>query len=144
VGYVVYEALCRSPLGKNDRLFAVVGFATIVAAGYGLLQVLSGRAAYMHVGAMLGTIMAANVWFTIIPGQRAMVCALREGRPPDLARGEEAKQRSRHNTYIVVPVVFLMLSSHFPTISYGHAHAGAMLGLFVLMGLVAAHFARTR
>jgi len=73
-----------------------------------------------------------------------MVQALAEGRPPDLSLGEEAKARSKHNTYIVVPVVFLMLSSHFPTVSYGHARSALMLAVFVLLGFVAAHFARSR
>jgi uncharacterized membrane protein len=144
LGWFVYEGLCRSPLRRNDLAFGIVGYAAIVAAGSLLLLFLSGRAAYLHVGAMLGTIMTANVWGKIIPGQRRMVASLQRGESPDLELGEEAKARSRHNTYIVVPVVFLMLSSHFPTISYGHAHAAAMLAVFVLMGLAAAHFARSR
>jgi len=104
--------------------------------------VLSARAAYMHVGAALGTIMAANVWERILPAQRAMVEAIRAGRPPDLTLGARAKERSKHNTFIVVPLVMIMLSSHFPTLTFAHDQAWAMLGLLTLVGWAAAWLVR--
>src|SRR5207302_7610100 len=97
----------------------------------------SGRAAYIHLGAMLGTIMAANVWLRILPAQRQLVAALEAGRAPDLALGERVKQRSKHNTFLIVPVVFIMISNHFPS-TYGSDHSWAVLGALILLGWAAA------
>ena len=105
---------------------------------------LSGRAAYMHVGAVLGTLMAANVWVRILPAQRRMIALAQGGSVRDAALGEQAKLRSKHNTFMVVPLVFIMLSSHFPTISYGHRYNWLMLGVFVLLGWGAAKIVRER
>jgi uncharacterized membrane protein len=113
-----------------------------VGAAWGLERVLSARAAYMQVGAMLGTLMVANVWEVIIPAQRAMVDAIRAGRAPDLTLGARAKERSKHNTFIVVPLVLIMLSNHFPTVTFGHRHAWAMLGGLTLLGWAAAWLVR--
>jgi uncharacterized membrane protein len=96
----------------------------------------------MQVGAMLGTLMAANVWQRIIPAQREMVDAIRAGRLPDLSLGFRAKERSKHNTFMVVPLVLIMLSNHFPTATFGHAHAWAMLGGLTLLGWAAAWLVR--
>ncbi len=98
----------------------------------------SARAAYIHVGAVLGTIMANNVWQRIIPAQQAMVESIRAGRPVDLSLGARAKERSKHNTFIVVPLVMIMLSNHFPTLTYAHDQAWAMLGALTLVGWTAA------
>jgi len=142
VSWFVYDGLCRSPLGRSEAGTAVVGFALVVAVAYGLSRVLSGRAAYIHVGAMFGTIMAANVWLLILPTQRRMIALLAEGKRLDPVMEDQAMLRTRHNTYLSVPVIFLMLSSHFPTVSYGHARNWAMLGGFVLLGWAAAHLMR--
>ena len=112
-GWLAYDALCRSPLGRNDRALAVVLALLCALAAYALCHTLPGRAAYVHFGAMLGTIMVLNVFFVIIPGQRALVAAAAEGRPVDPSHGARGKQRSVHNTYFTLPVVFTMLVNHY-------------------------------
>jgi uncharacterized membrane protein len=138
----VYDALCRSPLRRSETATAVAGFVLILAVGYGLTRVLSGRAAFMHVGAMFGTVMVANVWSNILPAQRRLIAALKEGRAPDMGLATQARMRSKHNTYLSVPLIFLMVSNHFPTASYGHAYNWAMLGVFVLVGWAGAKVLR--
>jgi uncharacterized membrane protein len=142
VGWAVYDLLYRSPLGKHERAAAVASFLLLVALAYGLTHVLSGRAAYIHIGALLGTIMAANVWMRILPAQRRMLAAIREGQPPDMALAEQAKQRTRHNTFMVVPLVFLMISNHFPTATYGRDDNWLILAGLLLAGGTAARFLR--
>lgn len=139
LAFLVYDTLWRL---VPARVATPVSFALIVALAWGLGRVFSARAAYIHVGAALGTIMAANVWERILPAQRAMVASIRAGQPPDLALGARAKERSKHNTFIVVPLVMIMLSSHFPTLTYAHDQAWAMLGLLTLVGWVAAWLVR--
>ena len=139
VSWVVYDGLCRSPLGGSQAGMAVTAFALIVAVAWGLGRVMSGRAAYIHVGAMFGTIMAANVWSLILPTQRRMIALLAEGKRLDPAMEDQAMLRTRHNTYLSIPLIFLMLSNHFPTVSYGHRFGWAMLGFFVLLGWAGAH-----
>lgn len=133
-GYVVYDLLCKSPLAAKPALLSAVGFALIGGLAFGLNQVFAARAATMHVGAVLGTIMAANVFFVIIPGQRDMVDALLAGRTPDPARGAAGALRSLHNNYLTLPVLFVMVSNHFPV-----AWAG-MYGWLVLLGLMVGSF----
>ncbi|HKZ77688.1 MAG TPA: urate hydroxylase PuuD [Pyrinomonadaceae bacterium] len=142
VSWLVYDLLMLSPLGKNERGFAVVAFVIVVIEAYGLARVLSGRAVYIHIGAMLGTIMAANVWVRILPAQRKMITALKEGIKPDDALSAQAKLRSKQNTFMAVPVVFLMISNHFPGITYGERYGWAILAGLVLAGWVAAKFIR--
>ena len=142
VSWIVYDGLCRSPLGRTEAGMAVTAFALIVAVAWGLGRVMSGRAAYMHVGAMFGTIMAANVWNLILPTQRRMIALLAEGKRLDPAMEDQAMLRTRHNTYLSIPLIFLMLSNHFPTVSYGHRFSWAMLGVFVLLGWTGAHVMR--
>jgi uncharacterized membrane protein/plastocyanin len=132
-GWVVYDLLMRSPLGKNQRLLAAVGVLLLAGVAYGLTHLLSGRAAYIHVGAMLGTIMVANVWMVIIPAQRHLVEATKEGRKPDPVYAKRAKQRSMHNHYLTFPLLFIMLSNHFPS-TYGSAHAWLVLLTLMLVG----------
>jgi len=139
--WIVYDTLWRF---VPTRVAAPVSFVLIVALAWALGRVFSARAAYMHVGAALGTIMAANVWDRILPAQRAMVEAIRAGRPPDLTLGARAKERSKHNTFIVVPLVMIMLSNHFPTLTFAHDHAWAMLGVLTLVGWAAAWVAKRR
>jgi uncharacterized membrane protein len=134
LAWIVYDTLWRVVRGRAEGLGAAISYALIVASAWGLGRVFSARAAFIHVGAMLGTLMAANVWQRIIPAQRGLVEALRAGRAPDLDLGVRAKERSKHNTFMVVPLVLIMLSSHFPTISFGHRHAWAMLGGLTLFG----------
>ena len=117
-GWIVYDLLCRSPLGRNDRALAAVLALFCAFAAYAMCHVLPGRAAYLHFGAMLGTIMVLNVFFIIIPGQRALVQAASEGRAVDPVHGARGKQRSVHNTYFTLPVVFTMLANHYAWI-YG-------------------------
>jgi uncharacterized membrane protein/plastocyanin len=132
-GWVVYDLLIRSPLGKNGPLLAAVGFGLIAVLAYGLTHTLSGRAAYMQIGAMLGTIMVANVWMVIIPSQRHLVEATKEGRRPDPAYAKRAKQRSMHNHYLTFPLIFIMLSNHFP-MTYGSHNAWLVLLSLMLVG----------
>lgn len=139
VAWIVYDTLWRF---VPTPVAAPASFALIVGAAWALGHVFSARAAYMHVGAALGTIMAANVWERILPAQRAMVGAIRAGRPVDLTLGARAKERSKHNTFIVVPLVMIMLSSHFPTLTFAHDQAWAMLGLLTLVGWAAAGLVR--
>jgi len=140
IAWPVYDALFRSPLGSARVPSAVVGFGLVVAVAYGLTRVLSGRAAFIHVGAMLGTIMVANVWMRILPATRKMLNALREGKPVDIQLGEKAKARTIHNTYMTVPLIFLMISNHFPTATYGANYNWLILSLLVLTGGFAAKF----
>ncbi len=144
VAWVVYDQLWKRASGRADRIGLAVSFLLILATAYGLGRVLSGRAMWMHVGAMLGTLMAANVWLRIIPGQLEMVASIRDGRPADPSLGECAKERSKHNTFMVVPLLLIMLSNHFPTLTYGQTHAWAALGAFVLAGWAAALVLRRR
>jgi uncharacterized membrane protein len=131
----VYDVLCRSPLGERPALLSVVGLLLVAAVAFALGRVFGARATYIHVGAMIGTIMAANVFYAIIPAQRELVEAVREGRLPDPETGRQAGMASRHNNYLTLPVLFVMISSHYP-ITYGHAWSWAILaGLFVVGGL---------
>lgn len=119
-GWLVYDALCRSPLGRNDRALGAVLMVLIALLAWGLCQLFSGRGAYIHFGAVLGTIMVANVFFVIIPGQKRMVLAAEQGDAPDPADGLRGKQRSVHNTYFTLPVLFTMTSNHF-AMTWSHA-----------------------
>ena len=138
VSWFVYDGLWRSPLGRNAWIGAAVSYVLIVALGYGLTQVLSNRAAYIHVGAVLGSLMAANVWMRILPAQKQLVAAVRGGTEPDQTLADRAKGRSKHNTYMVVPTVFLMISNHYPTITYGTDQSWIVLAVLVLVGWIAA------
>jgi uncharacterized membrane protein len=147
VGLIAYEAVCRSPLGKNEALLSTTIFLLLVLAAWGLAQVFSGRGAFIHYGAILGTIMAANVAHIIIPGQRRMVQAMREGRAPDAKDGLIGKQRSVHNTYFTLPVVFVMISNHHAGV-FGHRSgwlalvALTLAGALIRVGFVMRHKGR--
>lgn len=133
-GWIVYDLLWRSPLERREALGTTICFGLLMALSWYLSQRLSGRAAFIHVGALFGTIMAANVWQVILPAQRKLVAATRAGEPADPALAARAKQRSKHNTFLSVPLLFIMISSHFPTSSYGHRYNWILLGVFVLLG----------
>ena len=137
--WLVYDLLCRSPLGRYDGLLGAVVFGLITLLAWGLARTLGGRAMFMHVGTAIGTIMAANVFFVIIPGQQRMVDAMRAGRAPDPADGRRAKQRSVHNNYFTLPVLFIMISNHYAS-TYSHPQNWAVLMLLAAAGVVIRHF----
>jgi uncharacterized membrane protein len=139
--WVIYDVACR--LFKSDVVIGLLLLAMVVASAYGAGQVFSGRAAYLQVGAMLGTIMAANVLFNIIPAHWELVRAKEAGREPDPAPGLEAKRRSVHNNYLTLPVVFTMISNHF-AFTYEHDHAWLVLVALVLIGVWIRHFFNLR
>ena len=139
---VVYDAMMASPLARNEKAFAVIAYVLIVALAFGLSRVFSARAAYIHLGAIFGTIMAANVWMHILPAQRRMIAALNEGRKPDEALSARAKLRSKQNTFMAVPVVFIMISNHYPGVTYGDRYNWIILSGLVLAGWIAAKFIR--
>ena len=138
-GWVVYTAFCRSKVGTNAVVLAGAVFVLFVAATWGYTQVFSARAALVHSGALIGTIMAFNVFMVIIPNQKKVVAALLAGETPDPGLGEVAKQRSLHNTYLTLPVLLLMVSGHYPMLT-GHPHAWLLVALIIVVGGCARHF----
>jgi uncharacterized membrane protein len=137
-GWIVYDSLCRL-LGIKDGLLGIAVGLYVLAAAYLACHVFSGRAAYLIVGAMLATIMSANVFFVIIPGQRKMVNAMLKGEAPDPIYGKRGKQRSVHNTYFTLPVVFAMLSNHY-AMTYTHPYNWAVLALIMFAGALIRQF----
>jgi uncharacterized membrane protein len=138
-GWVVYDLLWK--FCHDERVGVILSFLLIVGAAWAACHYLSGRGAYLQIGAMMGTIMAANVWMRILPAQRRMVAALKEGREPDLGEGARAKARSKHNSFMVVPVVFTMISQHYP-LTFGSRHNWVILSALVLVGWGAAKLIR--
>jgi uncharacterized membrane protein len=143
LGWVIYDRLCRSHLGTNTALLCALGFVFLVAASWGYTQVFSGRGAYIHAGSLIGTIMVANVFFVIIPNQKVVVADLLAGRKPDPALGEQAKQRSLHNNYLTLPVLFLMISNHYP-LSFATRWNWLIVGVVIIVGAVIRHFYNMR
>ncbi|HSC76993.1 MAG TPA: urate hydroxylase PuuD [Candidatus Acidoferrales bacterium] len=141
-GWLVYDLIWISPLARTEGAAVALCFVLLAGAVYGLTHVFSGRAAYMHVGALLGTVMAANVWMRILPAQRRMIAAVAEGKTPDPNLAARAKQRSKHNTFMVVPVIFIMISNHFPIATYGHTYNWGILLVLILLGWGAAYALR--
>ena len=141
-GWVIYDLAVLSPIGRSPAGFVVFAFAMVAASSYGLLHVFSGRAAYIHMGAIFGTIMTANVWQRILPAQRRMIAAVAAGKELDLSLGAQAKLRSKHNTFMAVPVVFLMLSNHYPVATYGNHYSWWVLMALVVAGWGAAKVIR--
>jgi uncharacterized membrane protein len=142
-GWIVYDAVLSRILDRAGAMGALIGLAAVMGVAYGLAQVFSGRAAFLHVGAMLGTLMAGNVGHHIMPSQRKLVDAIEAGRQPDPAPAELAKSRSIHNNYITFPVIVLMLSSHFPGI-YGHRLNWLLLGILAAGGAGVRHVMNVR
>lgn len=138
VGWVFYDILCRNMIGKDGLLAAIV-FVFVMIANYALHQVFSARGAYIHVGAMLGTMMAANVFFHIIPGQKKMVAQIRRGDEVDTMPGIVGKQRSVHNTYFTLPVLIIMISNHYP-MTYSNQHGWLVLAALMLAGVLIRQF----
>ncbi len=143
IGWLIYDLLCKSVLVNKQYLFAIIGFLLVTALAYGLSQYLSARAAYIHVGAMLGTLMAANVFFVIIPAQKAMVKAAINGEDFDPVPGQKALTRSIHNNYLTLPVLFIMISNHFPS-TFGNANSWLILAGLILVGAGVRHWFNLR
>ncbi|MEL6767360.1 MAG: urate hydroxylase PuuD [Pseudomonadota bacterium] len=142
LGWLLYDALCKSPLGADQTRLMLVLFGVLVAMSWGYAQVFSGRAALLHLGAFTATIMSANVFFIIIPNQKVVVADLKAGRSPAAHLGAQAKQRSLHNNYLTLPVIFLMLSNHYP-LAFASAWNWLIAALVFLMGVTIRHFFNT-
>jgi uncharacterized membrane protein len=143
LAWLAYEALCRSPLGRHEVALALVGYVFLVALTYGFTHVFSGRGALTQIGALIGTIMVANVFLIIIPNQKKTVAALLAGKEPDPALGEEGKQRSVHNNYLTLPVVLLMISNHYPLI-FATRFNWLIVAIVLAIGPVIRHFFNSR
>ncbi len=142
-GWVVYDQLCKSPLGQNDWALLGTGFVALVAAAYGFTQVFGARGAFMQMGALIGTMMVANVAMIIIPNQRKVVADLIAGKSPDPALGARSKQRSLHNNYLTLPVVYIMIGTHYP-LTHATRWNWLMLALVFVIGIAVRHFFNTR
>jgi uncharacterized membrane protein len=143
VGWFVYSLLCDSALGKRPALLGLILFVLLVAAAYGFSTVFSGRGAYLHVGAIMGTIMVGNVFRIIMPAQRALVAAIAENRTPDPSLPAKGLLRSRHNNYFTLPVLFIMISNHFPS-TYGSRYNWLILAGIALLAVLVRHYFNTR
>lgn len=143
IAWIIYDLLCKSPLIKKPLLFATLGFALLVGFAYFYTQVFSSRAAYIHFGAMLGSIMVANVFFVIIPSQKAMVKAAKENKPLDPQLGKNALARSLHNNYFTLPVLFVMVSNHFPS-TFGYKYPWLVLAIISLGAAGIKHYLNLR
>ncbi|NRP73164.1 hypothetical protein ILFOPFJJ_04063 [Ensifer psoraleae] len=142
-GWLAYDTVCRSPLGNDNTRLMVLLYFVLVAVAWGYTQLFTGRAAYLHLGAFTATIMSANVFFIIIPNQKKVVADLIAGRTPDPKLGKQAKQRSTHNNYLTLPVLFLMLSNHYP-LAFGTQYNWIIASLVFLMGVTIRHWFNTR
>ena len=139
-GWLIYDLLCRSAFGNNDKWMGLAILILVSVSAFSLGQVFSGRAAFIHYGAMLGSIMVANVFFVIIPGQKKMVASIEAGETPDPIHGIRGKQRSVHNTFFTLPVLFVMISNHY-ALSYNHSWNWLILiGLSVAGALIRVYF----
>ena len=143
LGWIVYDLLCKSPLAKNEVALASVGFAFIILMAYLFQQVFSGRGALIHIGALMATIMSGNVFMNIIPNQKKVIADLIAGRAPNPDYGKQAKTRSAHNNYMTLPVLFLMISGHYP-LTFMSAYAWVIVGLILIAGGVIRHFYNVR
>jgi uncharacterized membrane protein len=140
LGWIVYDLLCRSPIARSDSLLALVGFGYVVATSYVFTLIFSGRGALIHTGALMATMMTANVFFIIMPNQRKSIAKLIAGETPDPKWGREAKQRSTHNNYITLPVLFMMLSNHYPVTYANRSVIPAMVTLIIIAGALIRYF----
>ena len=139
IGWIFYHLLCNSPLKKHNTLLFIIILGFIIGVSWFLSIVFNGRAAFMHVGAMMGTIMALNVFFVIIPGQKLMVEAVKKGEEPDPQAGKAGAQRSLHNNYFTLPVLFVMVSNHYPH-TYGHQWNWLILLGLMMISVGAKHY----
>jgi uncharacterized membrane protein len=143
ISWLVYEGLCRSPLGKYEVALALVGYVYLVVLTYGFTHVFSGLGAFTQIGALIGTIMVANVFIIVIPYQKKMVDAMIAGKEPDPIWGHLGKQRSVHNNYLTLPVVFLMLSNHYP-LFFATKYNWLIVAIVLAIGPVIRHFFNSR
>jgi len=139
LGWFVYDGLCRSSIGRHTGLLAAAVFVLIVAAAWAFTHIFSGRGALIHVGAFVGTIMAANVFQIIIPNQKLIVASLMRGETPDPRLGAIGKQRSVHNTYLTLPVLLMMVSNHYPMLT-NHPQSWLLVALVLVIGGSVRHF----
>ncbi|MCC6949021.1 MAG: urate hydroxylase PuuD [Bradyrhizobiaceae bacterium] len=137
-GWLIYDLICRSPVGQRPVLLSAVVFVLIVAASWGLTHVFSGRGAFIHVGSLVGTIMAVNVFMVIIPNQKKAVAQLIAGQDPDPKYGAIGKQRSVHNNYLTLPVLLMMVSNHYPML-YSHPYSWLVVALIIVIGGLVRH-----
>jgi uncharacterized membrane protein len=142
IGWVIYDTLCKSPIGTSQNGLMIVLFFVLVAMAWGYTQVFTGRAALLHLGAFTATIMSANVFMIIIPNQKIVVADLIAGRVPDAKYGRIAKQRSLHNNYLTLPVIFLMLSNHYP-LAFASEYNWLIASIVFLIGVLVRHFFNT-
>ena len=142
-GWVVYDGLCRSPLGRNDLVLALSGLIFLIVLSYIYTQIFSHRGAFMQMGISIGTMMVANVAMVIIPGQKKVVKALKAGEEPNPIYGARGKQRSLHNNYLTLPVIFVMLGVHYPII-FATEYSWLILGLILIIGALIRHFFNTK
>ena len=143
LGWLIYDALCKSKLGDSPTTLMLLLFVLLVAMAWGYDQVFTGRAALLHLGAFTATIMTANVFAIIMPNQRIVVADLKAGRRPDPKYGKIAKLRSTHNNYLTLPVIFLMLSNHYP-LAFGTEYSWIIAGLVFLTGVTIRHWFNSR
>jgi uncharacterized membrane protein len=143
LSWLVYEGLCRSPLGRHEVALALVGYVYLVVLTYGFTHVFSGLGAFTQIGALIGTIMVANVFIIVIPYQKKMVDAMIAGKEPDPIWGQLGKQRSVHNNYLTLPVVFLMLSNHYP-LFFATKYNWLIVAIVLAIGPVIRHFFNSR
>ena len=141
--WLVYHGLGRGGLDEKPTSFAIIGIVSLALLAWGLSLVFDGRAAYIHVGAVIGTLMAANVFFVIIPAQKAMVGAMQRGEPVDAAPGRTALRRSTHNNYLTLPVLFIMVSNHYPA-TFAHHWNWLILALLAVGSALVRHFFNLR
>nr|WP_302184096.1 urate hydroxylase PuuD [Pseudomonas donghuensis] len=142
-GWFIYDFLCDSPLGKRPGLLGLVLFVLVIAACYGFSQVFSGRGAYLHTGAIIGTIMVGNVFRIIMPAQRQLVAAIEANQTPDPLLPAKGLLRSRHNNYFTLPVLFIMISNHFPS-TYGSQYNWLILAGIAVAAVLVRHYFNTR
>ena len=142
IGWIAYDQMCKSKLGDRPTALMLLLFALLVLMSWGYNQLFTGRAALLHLGAFTATIMTANVFFQIMPNQRIVVADLKAGRVPDAKYGKIAKLRSTHNNYLTLPVVFLMLSNHYP-LAFGTHYAWIIASLIFLTGVTIRHYFNT-
>ena len=143
ISWALYDGLCRSPLGKSDLWLALAGFVFLVLLAFGYSLIFSARGAFMQMGVTIGTMMVANVLMIIIPGQTKVVTALKAGKNPDPRHGARGKQRSLHNNYLTLPVIFVMIGGHYPAV-FATDYAWAILALVLIIGAVIRHFFNTK
>ena len=141
-GWIIYNTACKSPLGNNSNLLLLLLFFFLLFLSLFYTSIFSGRAAFLHLGAITATLMTANVFFIIIPNQKIVVSDLKAGRKPDPKFGIIAKQRSTHNNYLTLPVIFFMLSSHYP-LAFASELNWAIAPLVFLLGVSIRHYFNT-